>query len=45
MDAGLGAAPGTGTICLVFRLDDDRVGSGAVAKELIARDDLERIAL
>jgi hypothetical protein len=45
MDAGLGAAPDTGTICLVFRLDGDRVGSGAVAKEFIARHDLERIAL
>ena len=45
MDAGLGAAPYTGTICLVFRLDGDRVGSGAVAKEFIARHDLERIAL
>jgi hypothetical protein len=45
MDAGLGAAPDTGTICLVFRLDGDRVGNGAVAKEFIARHDLERIAL
>ena len=45
MDAGLDAAPDTGTICLVFRLDGDRVGSGAVAKEFIARHDLERIAL
>ena len=38
-------APDTGTICLVFRLDGDRVGNGAVAKEFIARHDLERIAL
>jgi hypothetical protein len=45
MDAGLGAAPDTGTICLVFRLDGDRVGSGTEAKEFIARHDLERIAL
>lgn len=43
--AGLGGAPDSGTICLVFRWDGDRVGSRAMAKEFIARHDLERIAL